>query len=525
MIELLGLLLAGLVDGAVAGQRQARLYELVGRLGAQRSKDAKEEEDAEKTPLEKRLDWCWAFLGEAGNQYTFLLLVLRLPDSPIQVSPFAFNVRARNFDQEGLGVEVSIVLPDQLRGMVVPPPLSWRAEQSAWEPLLPWMARELMRGFDAKYREMGRYPFLPYLIAAVENVGLLDWFEAVHPDLTRMTAADALHATREWHAQFAAVRQVTGALSGVVVARTSDGGTIERLVTKDQLIAEGKTMGHCIGGSYDPKKNVYLSYRGPEGVSVETSEVDTSSQNAPVVVQRVGPNNDDGSTESPLASYLDSIVGAGEAEWGRRNGSPIVLPDLAVTAHRMARFTERLQTSVTALLKTLPGEKLWGYHDDRWATQAHVGRARRFVTMEAQAWATAFAQETQVFAFPGGEAYVLGRSSNSWPAVLLYRKDTDLPHGLRLVQSGDGTIGFSDDIHPPDMDPLRLFHAIGDVIEVGEQDVYEQHLRERYQAYVWQVGELPFSRKEALLPWRAFVALALERGAWPQGQHVPRGAR
>lgn len=128
------------------------------------------------------------------------------------------------------------------------------------------------------------------------NSGMVDWIEATEPNLSVLTLQEAKTQSEAWHAQFQsqAIPAEGATLPGIVVARFPDGSTVHRLVTSDQLEAEGQVMGHCVGG-YDARDEtqVILSLRDSQGKSFETVEinVDAHKVGPPSLAQRKGPNN------------------------------------------------------------------------------------------------------------------------------------------------------------------------------------------------------------------------------------------
>lgn len=147
---------------------------------------------------------------------------------------------------------------------------------------------------------------------------LLDWVDAMHPDLSRMTWAEMEAAATAMHQ---ALLTTTGSLlyRGVlpdawVLATGPDGWSVQRLLTKAEFAAEGTSMAHCIGGPVRPNgrpdgqsqyfqksrdnEAIYLSIR-QAGLPIATIEI-TGDPGAWRIEQVQGPQ--DGEIESDAAA-------------------------------------------------------------------------------------------------------------------------------------------------------------------------------------------------------------------------------
>lgn len=118
--------------------------------------------------------------------------------------------------------------------------------RSGLEPLLLVFAEFLWRGAQRRALLRGADQLDSLRISYI-----VDWFEAVHPDVSGMTFERVLEATDAWHAalRMAAKRLRNSPVQGgVSVVWWPDGAHLDRLVTRQDFIAEGRSMGHCIGG-------------------------------------------------------------------------------------------------------------------------------------------------------------------------------------------------------------------------------------------------------------------------------------
>ena len=515
MTVALALLLAGLADGVDEAQRRARLQELRNRLGLL---------SEALGPFEARLRWSLAFLREPRHQWTFLHLLQAARHQPVLLvageEPVDILIAYDERFHRGLrlGPETRVV-----------PTYKVFEGRSDLGPILPWLARELVRWFAPERGGVHLYPMLPYLEHMLHHdIELLDWVEAEHPDLGKFTAETAWAAVEAWHRQFVAVQTEGQVLPGVVVARTSDGGTIERLVTKGQLIAEGEAMGHCIGGSYDPKHGAYFSWRNADGAPQETAEVEQEDL-FPEVIQHVGVGNDVPNDDGPLAAYMDRLCGRDVGEYVGDRLKAQVVRNLEELRERMAPFTASLVASTRLLQGLLPGdEPLWTLSDVRWDAHPEAARRLEEVLHGAFRWAKSFAHHFNETRDRRHSSSLTPQFNEArWPAIFLMIYEGETLH-LHLARSlGSSVIGWLGSVQGVHEDPLDALVSAESVTTMEVYLAREAALEAAYTRYMAQVEPVrPLEDPNVrLLPWRAFVALALERGAWPQGQRVPRGAR
>jgi len=181
-------------------------------------------------------------------------------------------------------------------------------------PHLSWIVRELLRAWHKSLE--GDQTLLFFLGWLPDLQEIVDWASEEHIDLTPYSVQEAAVASALWHEQFKHTAEFRNPLpDGVVVARFSNGSTIHRLVTKQQLENEGKSMGHCVGGYWpDIKTNrshIY-SLRGPNRVPQATWEL---TYPTPAITGRVtwdlnqlvGPENipiSIASDEYPLVTWF-----------------------------------------------------------------------------------------------------------------------------------------------------------------------------------------------------------------------------
>jgi hypothetical protein len=134
-----------------------------------------------------------------------------------------------------------------------------RLDTREWDKLLPWIALQCQRALKGKLapltaaqnRAAGlrgvptKFGQLKRLIGKRDEVR--DWVNETRPQLMQLTIPQVLYRQARWHA--ALLRQErANAEPGKVVMRFDDGWTVQELTTRSQLGAEGKNMGHCVGG-------------------------------------------------------------------------------------------------------------------------------------------------------------------------------------------------------------------------------------------------------------------------------------
>lgn len=259
-----GALVAGDVDRKKA---QARLNELSNRLGLGLTR---------RSDLRARMTWVY-------RRYGFYVFVY-LKDWLIYLEPSY--------------VPADYVLVDKAIAIALPQV----GVRSDYEPLVPWLAREI--GHWLGRSEIRRAIESGFPLNQVTGLlhgrdphdfeELIDWFEAESPNLFALTIDDAFAASQAWHEKFAKTQEFGHrAIDGIEVARWGDIYVLDRLVTPDQLTSEGVSMGHCVG-RYWPNvrdgRSIILSVREMYGIPVGTLEL-TVDRNGYAIVQFMGPRD------------------------------------------------------------------------------------------------------------------------------------------------------------------------------------------------------------------------------------------
>jgi hypothetical protein len=111
-----------------------------------------------------------------------------------------------------------------------------------------------------------------------ERIG--DWVRAVHPDLSRLSFAEAWNQQAAWHGRFDKPLgfglPVAMYPEDVVLHTWPDGATLVDIRSKRGLTAEGVSMAHCVGGYWskvrDGESDI-LSYRDATGIPRATLEM------------------------------------------------------------------------------------------------------------------------------------------------------------------------------------------------------------------------------------------------------------
>ena len=572
-MTLLPILLAGLTDAVLAVQRQARLQELRGRLGVLPQETGGD--------LRSRVRWIFARHQDPNVQWTMVHAFLHLVEPYQHQEHRLYEARTgvwwrtllAEMGSESLQVGDNFETPrGQVHAIYVadatkPVPERWLPDpgmQASIAPLLPWIAREITR-FTG--REMaGEDPYAlvadnavvrdprflqrlhagrpltvnPYavalLLSALQHEGFEDWVEAERPDLFRFTAEEAVAAAWAWHHQFTTADMGGVALPGVVVAELPDGGTIQRLLTKAQLESEGETMGHCIGGSYDPKETVYLSLRNAEGTPLETAQISDVEPYA--VRQHVGPGNATPSRKSAFSMLLTAWGRPTEEEYVRARRSSLPMLDIPAFIAAMAPYDARLMKRVEDLRMALvqgssgfigdipgPMDALWrstpkieeawtGLHQDvafyraEWANTL-VREGASDVGYEDPSSFSISDEADPFFVRP----YV-GFIGGGPPWFTTAWLHGEVSGGLRLGWAS----GAHHALYPT---PTAYFLAKRQIVSVAAYVRQTARLEKQWKDLWTKKPPTLYTQGEICLPWKDFVALALRRSAWPAGQKVP----
>ena len=118
------------------------------------------------------------------------------------------------------------------------------------DPVFPWIATQLAKIYpkivDGDVERSAGSPLQTYAdwIHALKRGGtiLAQWYVAERPNLGEYDLTTAFDEAKEWSNESGPVPQ------GEVAAELSDGWTAQRLVTQEQLSAEGDKMQHCVSG-------------------------------------------------------------------------------------------------------------------------------------------------------------------------------------------------------------------------------------------------------------------------------------
>lgn len=164
---------------------------------------------------------------------------------------------------------------------------------------------------------------------------LLDWARTRPLEEVRaMSPADAIEAAGRWHQAMRRAKNgpVGMPKRGTVVARFSDGATIERLWSRAQLESEGKAMGHCVGthhASVTDGNSAVFSYRDATGMPHATWEVTAPYRPFGLSVEILdleGPENEAVTTEiaqNRVSNWIEASgveIGHYAAKVGEREG-------------------------------------------------------------------------------------------------------------------------------------------------------------------------------------------------------------
>ena len=323
MILALTSILAALSASQQAGDERARLQQLEGRLGLQKK--------APVGPYAARLIWSLKQHGIIPTMMATAWLRDALKNRPLgQFKPRVFQSPNSGLSSDGKAIEAVLLDPkhsgrhpsleahlEGSRYFKGPPE---RTQIGQWRPLfnyddigvlapaIPWAAAHFARWLKGVEEDPAKSKALRVLSHkeirfanrhqigapgyAIEaalrkcyNVGpwnsdigpFLDWMHSADGSkVWTMDLQDAFTAAKDWHDELARLRADGAAPPGVVIASWPDGYTLHRLVTQQQLEAEGETMGHCVGGYWSKVRDdghVILSLRDAKGKSVATLDI------------------------------------------------------------------------------------------------------------------------------------------------------------------------------------------------------------------------------------------------------------
>lgn len=155
-----------------------------------------------------------------------------------------------------------------------------------------------------------------------------DWIDATSPALVGMDWPTVLRASRAWHRQFQRGALGAGAPApGLVILRWPDGWTLQRLLTKADLAAEGTAMQHCVGGPdrgggrRDGESSYWqemrdghisiLSLRDPTGKPEATIEVSRRREPYQAGVEQIQGPMDEAPNEAAQAHLVEAAFKLG----------------------------------------------------------------------------------------------------------------------------------------------------------------------------------------------------------------------
>ena len=148
-----------------------------------------------------------------------------------------------------VGADRDAIEKDRKNGVDFTVRFSADAHQS--EAMVPWVAKELNAAMrEVRKGRLGEREFVDLVnLLEAKMPNIATWAEATKPDLTKLTAAEAITAAAKFEPDDAApVPQ------GEVIYRFADGWTVQELTTEDQIFAEGEAVQNCLRGSqYGPE--------------------------------------------------------------------------------------------------------------------------------------------------------------------------------------------------------------------------------------------------------------------------------
>lgn len=138
---------------------------------------------------------------------------------------------------------------------------------SQYDFILPWVAAQINREGDAGYTVASQL--------ASRSTAIAQWALANRVDLGRVPLGEAIREASQFKSAH------TPAVSGQLAYRFTDGWTVQRLVTAEQLKFEGVAMQHCVGSYTDRvirEESFIYSLRDPQGQPHVTLEWSARTQ-------------------------------------------------------------------------------------------------------------------------------------------------------------------------------------------------------------------------------------------------------
>jgi len=304
----IALVLAGLVEVAAAGDRRARLNEIVNRLGLRAPPEGLEPREVPTSVLLDRLR------DRYGREvYTMLRVVY-------------------------VGA-----------GFLPPQEEQWERRSHPGDFLMPWVARE-MEGWEHPVARgvIGRW--------VLHLSGIVDWVRATGVDPFVYDFDEAVIAQVRWHQGFgrAGFRGPVKLRKGDQVFHTfPDGAVLVNVNARKSLEVESDSMGHCVG-TYWPQvssgESIILSYRDAQGVPWVTIEEEPDTGR---IVQFLGPRNH---TPATMEDFVDEIGGT-EVEarqaWLRAAWFLATTRDPTPALTRMLGTSPTMETEVASAIRAV----------------------------------------------------------------------------------------------------------------------------------------------------------------------------
>jgi hypothetical protein len=153
-------------------------------------------------------------------------------------------------------------------------------------PMQKWILvsfRKLREGQPLEFINENPHIYNHYMNFLNELNGIADWFLATHPDIFSFSAEQAMEASDEWH------KMMIGEGEGKIYEPTKkesiiygpvwdeeewQGWTMQEVTSKNDLLAEGNKMRHCVGGFCNKPNTTIYSLRDPQNnphVTIETN--------------------------------------------------------------------------------------------------------------------------------------------------------------------------------------------------------------------------------------------------------------
>ena len=553
MILALTSILAALSASQQAGDERARLQQLEGRLGLQKK--------APVGPYAARLIWSLKQHGIIPTMMATAWLRDALKNRPLgQFKPRVFQSPNSGLSSDGKAIEAVLLDPkhsgrhpsleahlEGSRYFKGPPE---RTQIGQWRPLfnyddigvlapaIPWAAAHFARWLKGVEEDPAKSKALRVLSHkeirfanrhqigapgyAIEaalrkcyNVGpwnsdigpFLDWMHSADGSkVWTMDLQDAFTAAKDWHDELARLRADGAAPPGVVIASWPDGYTLHRLVTQQQLEAEGETMGHCVGGYWSKVRDdghVILSLRDAKGKSVATLDIKGTWEalagggtGSPIALGEDGHIYDlEGPENEPVEAIGDQLKVLG------------VLKDVGVDVDEHRDKLECLPLIVARedLNDLREASRRYGQHEEELQTMRDLDEMARSVKESIREGRSAVGGQSSDPKMTDEE--ILEDIKPDLEALYLDFEAADIPdHEALFTDVEAGDIGFlSIHLDDPDLDLGDVEDWIGDVqssiggnTELIKEQFSLKHVIEAISAFVKKIGGSAHYRRSRL---------------------------